>query len=214
MHYRFFSLLLGATIAVVIVSLAAGKPAAPPMKIPLGQNDATLATAGTYTLDPNHVAVAAWVSHMGFSMSAFRFGTVQGTLAWDPKAIAKSKLKATVQTGSIMTNVAGFAEDLQGPKYLKSAQYPEATFVSTGFRQQDATHGKVDGNMTLVGNTFPVTFDVTLVGAGPGFAGGPWMGHVIGIHAEASIDPQVIGLPPMLSAPIAITIDTEFDHRS
>ena len=106
-----------------------------------------------------------------------------------------------------------FAEELQGPQYLKSAQYPAATFISTAFRQQDATHGKVDGTMTLMGKTFPVTFDVTLVGAGPGFAGGPVMGHVIGIHAETAIDPKDIGLPPIFAVPIQIAIDTEFDKK-
>jgi polyisoprenoid-binding protein YceI len=112
-----------------------------------------------------------------------------------------------------MTNVAGFAEELQGPQYLKSAQYPDATFTSTAFRQQDATHGKVEGSMTLMGKTFPVTFDVSLVGAGPGFAGAPVMGHVIGIHAETAIDPKIIGFPPFFAAPIQIAIDTEFDKR-
>jgi polyisoprenoid-binding protein YceI len=204
-------LLLPLTFLAVVG--ASADPAPPPMKIPLGQKDVTLATPGTYTLDPNHVAVEARVSHMGFSMSAFRFGKAEAKLEWDPKAIAKSKLTATVKTGSIMTNVAGFAEQLQGPQYLKSAQYPDATFTSTAFRQQDATHGKVDGTMTLVGKSFPVTFDVTLVGAGPGFAGGPVMGHLIGIHAETTIDPQIIGLPPFFTAPIPITIDTEFDKR-
>jgi polyisoprenoid-binding protein YceI len=203
---------LAAALAAVSLGVAAD-PASPPMKIPVGQKDVTLATAGTYTLDPNHVAVEVRVSHLGFSMSAFRFGRAQATLEWDPKAIAKSKLTAKVQTGSIMTNVAGFAEELQGPQYLKSAQYPDATFTSTAFRQQDATHGKVDGTMALMGKTFPVTFDVTLVGAGPGFAGGPVMGHVIGIHAETAIDPAVIGLPPFFTAPIPITIDTEFDKK-
>jgi polyisoprenoid-binding protein YceI len=205
------ALLLGISLATACAAAAADP--VPPMKIPLGQKDVTLAPAGTYTLDPNHVAIEARISHLGFSMSAFRFGKAEATLEWDPKAIAKSKLTAKVGTGSIMTNVAGFAEELQGPKYLKSGQYPDATFISTAFRQQDATHGKVDGTMTLMGKTFPVTFDVTLVGAGPGFAGGPVMGHVIGIHAETAIDPKAVGLPLIPSVPIELAIDTEFDKK-
>ncbi len=86
------------------------------MHIPLGQKDVTLATAGTYTLDPNHVSVEARVSHIGFSTSIFRFGKAAATLQWDPRAIAKSKLDATVEVNSLMTNVAGFAEELQGDK--------------------------------------------------------------------------------------------------
>ena len=60
------------------------------------------------------------------------------------------------------------------------------------------------GQFTLMGKTVPLTFDVTLVGAGPGFAGGPTMGHVIGIHAEGAINPQDFGLPVFFKEPIQI----------
>ena len=138
-------------------------------------------------------------------MSVFRFGKVAATLDWNPNDIAKSKLTATVDTNSIETNVPGFAEELQGDQYLKSAKFPKATFVSTAFRQTDAQHGKVDGSFTLMGKTMPVTFDVSLVGAGPGFAGGPVMGHVIGIHAEGNINPQDYGMSPFFKLPITPT---------
>ena len=182
-----------------------------PGQIPMGQHDYRLAPAGTYTLDPSHVGVIARVSHMGFSMSIFRFGKVSATLHWNPNNVAKSKLNATVQTASIESNVPGFAEQLAGDKYLNAAKYPTATFVSTAFRKTDAQHGKVDGKFTLMGKTVPLTFDVSLVGAGPGFAGGPVMGHVIGIHAEGAIHPQDFGMSAFFTTPIEIVIDTEFD---
>jgi polyisoprenoid-binding protein YceI len=205
------TLVLGTVLAAAPALLAIADPA--PMVIPTGQKDVTLAAAGAYTLDPSHVSVEARVSHLGFSTSIFRFGKASATLQWDPKAIGKSKLNATVETNSLITNVAGFAEELQGDEYLKSAKYPQAAFTSTAFHRKDGQHGRVDGTMTLMGKTFPVTFDVSLVGAGPGFAGGPTMGHVIGIHAETTIDPKIIGLPPVLSAPIVLAIDTEFDNK-
>lgn len=37
------------------------------------------------------------------------------------------------------------------------------------------------------------------------------MGHVIGIHAETSIDPRLFGLSDMLGTSIQIVVDTEFD---
>jgi polyisoprenoid-binding protein YceI len=202
---------LGLALSLGLASSAGADPAKP-MVLPHGQHDATVATAGTYTLDPNHVAVVARVSHMGFSLSMFRFGKASATLEWNPSAIAKSKLSATVETGSIETNVPGFAEELQGDQYLKAAKYPQATFVSTAFRPTDVQHGKVDGQFTLMGKTVPVTFDVTLIGAGPGFAGGPVMGHVIGIHAETAIHPQDFGMSPFFDQPIQLVIDTEFDN--
>jgi len=196
-------------LATTLTTGAFADPA--PMKLPHGEKDIAAADSGTYTLDKNHVAVLARVSHMGFSISVFRFGTASATLDWDAKAPAKSKLSATVDTSSIETNVPGFAEELQGEKYLNSKAFPTATFVSTAFHKKDAAHGTVDGNFTLKGVTKPMTFTVTLVGAGKGFAGGPTMGHLIGIHAEGSINPQDFNMGPFFQEPIVLTVDTEFD---
>jgi polyisoprenoid-binding protein YceI len=173
------------------------------------QKDFALAQAGSYKLDHNHVAVFARVLHRTFSYSVFRFGVVEGTLDWNPSPISASRLLATVQTGSIATNVEGFAEQLT--KTLKSAKIPQATFVSTAFRQIGPAHAQVEGQFTLMSKTEPVTFDVSLIDAGPGFTPGGVMGHVIGIHAEASIDPHHFGLPDMLGDSIQIVVDTEFD---
>ncbi len=189
-------------------------PAKPAFVIPAGTMDATRAIAGNYVLDPNHVAVIARVSHMGFSISFFRFGKVEAKLYWDPANVAKSTLSATVDASSLETNVAGFAEELTGPGFLDTAKYPTATFVSTAFHQTDPTHGKVDGTFTLRGKSVPLTFDVTLVGAGPGFAGSMEMGHVLGIHAESAIDPKEFGLPALFNKPIQLSIDTEFDRKA
>jgi polyisoprenoid-binding protein YceI len=207
------ALLLSAALALgtAVAAVAADAPA--PMVIPHGTGDYAKAVPGDYTLDKNHVGVVAKVSHMGFSFSVFRFGDVAATLAWDPAAPEKSRLTATVKTASIETNVPGFAEELAGPKYLNAPQFPEATFVSTAFHKTDATHGKVDGTFTLKGVSNPVTFEVTLVGAGPGFAGGPVMGHVIGIHAEGAINPADYNMGPFFKDPIQLVIDTEFDHK-
>lgn len=187
------------------VALAHSAPTAPP-KIVLGAADPMLAPAGSYALDPSHTAVITRISHIGYSFSIFRFGKVAGSLTWDPKTPARSKLSATVETASIETPVAGFASELAGAQYLNSAAYPRATFEATAFRPSDATHGKVDGTFTMMGKTKPVTFDVTLVGAGPGFFGHPRMG----VHAETMINPQDYGLPALLGNATALVIDSEF----
>ncbi len=205
-------LIAGAALAFAATSAFAADPA--PMVIPHGGKDVTTAIAGDYTLDTNHVGLIARVSHLGFSISIFRFEKVTAKLTWDPKAIDKSQLSATVETASIASNVPGFAAELAGPKYLNAGQFPQATFVSTAFHKTDATHGTVSGNFTLKGKTKPLTFEVSLVGAGPGFAGGPVMGHVIGIHAEGAINPQDFDMGPFFKDPIQLVIDTEFDNKN
>lgn len=207
--------LLGAGTALALAGLALAEPQAPPPgMLPHGQHDARKATAGTYTLDPQHTAVIARVSHLGFSMSAFRFGDASATLQWDPAHIERSKLRATVRTDSITTTVIGFAEQLKGRDYLDTAKNPTATFVSTAFRAKDFRHGKVDGKLTLLGHVVDATFDVDLIGAGPGFAASPKIGHVIGVHAVTHVNPRAIELPAVFQEPIEIAIDTEFTKAS
>lgn len=166
------------------------------------------ARAGTYTIDPDHTAVLARVQHIGYSWSVFRFERASGKLTWDPAAPEKSTLSVAVQTSSIVTPVKDFAAQLAGDDYLKSAKFPEATFVSTAFHRTDGTHGKVDGRFTLMGTTKPVTFDVELVGAGKGWADKPRLG----VHAIARIVPQDYGFPALFGNAIEIVVDTEFER--
>ncbi len=177
-----------------------------PPGVYVGEPDYKGAPAGIYALDPAHAAVVARVSHIGYSYSIFRFDTVKGDLTWDPSDPARERLSATVKTASIATNVPGFAKQLAGKDYLNAAAFPQARFVSTAFHKIDDHHAKVDGQFTLMGKTRPLTFDVTLIGAGKGFMGAPR----IGAHAEAGISPTEFGLPAMLGKTIELVIDTEF----
>ncbi len=209
---RASAVILGLTLSSSLAVAAPGprdQGAQLPPGVYPGAHDLRQAPTGKYALDPNHAAIIARVSHLGYSYSVFRFDRVQGALTWNAAAPARSGLSATVKTGSIATNVPGFAAELAGVQYLKSAAFPDATFLSTAFRKTGPTQGKVDGQFTLMGKTRPVTFDVVLVGAGKGFGGHPR----IGVEARANIKPKDFGLPPLLGDSIEIVIDTEFEQQ-
>ena len=197
-------------IALAILALAVFQGPAALAQLPpgvyAGERDYKLAPTGTYAIDPEHTAVIARVSHIGYAMSVFRFERVAGTLTWDSAKPTASSLDVTVETASISTPVPGFAKELSGGGYLKAAAIPKATFVSTAFHRIDANHGRVDGRFTLLGKTRPMTFDVTLEGAGKGFMGHPR----IGVQAVGHIDGRQFGLNPMFSTPIQLDIDAEF----
>jgi len=179
-------------------------PGLPP-GIVCGAPDYRLAPAGHYTVDASHAGIVARVSHIGYSYSIFRFGDVMGDLSWDPAAPDQSKLKVTVKTASIATPVPNFPAELAGPGFLSSAAFPDATFVSTAFHQTGPTKGRVDGVFTLRGKSSPLSLDVELIGAGPGF-GAPR----IGVHASGWLNPGDYGMPGMFSAPIELLLDVEF----
>lgn len=188
------------------VGLSQSAPSGLPPGVYAAEQDYKLALAGTYALDPDHAAVIARVSHLGYSYSIFRFDRLSATLKWDPANPNGSALSAKVETASITSNVKGFGEQLAGDDFLKARTFPEATFVSTAFRQTGPRAGKVDGTLGLLGKTKPVTFDVELVGAGKGLTGQPRIGATV----RTSINPVDFGLPPLLGPAIEIVIDAEF----
>ena len=203
------------SIALLVLALtaAAGSAAGQsssdlPPGVFMGGKTLADARAGTYTIDPDHCAVLARVSHIGYSWSVFRFNQASGKLGFDPAAPEKSTLSVAVRTESITSNVKDFGYELAGDQYLKAAKFPEATFVSTAFHRSDDTHGKVDGQFTLLGITKPATFDVELVGVGKGWAEKPR----IGVHAVAGIKPEEFGLPALFGPAIEIAVDAEFER--
>ncbi|HZZ89001.1 MAG TPA: YceI family protein [Caulobacteraceae bacterium] len=199
---KFSSLALGGVLALALGGAAAAQPA-----MPTPSHDYKAAPAGKYAIDPKHTGLVVRVPHMGFSYSVFRFQGVAGTLAWDPANPAADKLAVTVDAKSLVTGpVEGFTEELTNDKFLNAAKFPTMTFASTAFHPTSATHGTVDGDLTVMGVTKHVTFDVDLVGAGKGFRG-----PVIGVTAKTMLDPAGLGLPPFFATPIEIVVDSEFD---
>jgi polyisoprenoid-binding protein YceI len=184
---------------------ASGARAQLPPGVFAGEPDATLAPPGDYALDTAHTAVLAKVSHIGYSLSVFRFDRVEGTLHWDPSGAADA-LDAAVETASISTPVPGFSAQLAGPEFLNSESFPQARFISTRFAKIDPTHARVEGEFTLFGKTAPLTLNVELIGAGKGIMGHPRLGA----EAVGSLKTADFGLPAVLGPTVQLVIDAEF----
>src|SRR4051812_24244413 len=134
--------------------------------------DPSKTPAGVYRISPPHAALFVHVPHGGgVSYSLFRFNKITGTLNWNPTDLTKSKVDLTVDVKSLATNVPNFAEELIGDQYLKTSQFPTATFVTTSAVRTGPQTGKMTGDLTFMGVTKPVTFDVTYVGGNQSAAG-------------------------------------------
>jgi polyisoprenoid-binding protein YceI len=194
---------------LALVAATAASAQAPPL--PPIAHDYKQAPAGTYALDPKHTGLIARVPHFGFSYSVERFTDTQSSLTWDPANPGADKLTASVDPKSIVPiPITGrdFSADLSGDKFLNAAKYPTATFTGAAFHPTGPDRGTVGGDMTIMGVTKPVTWDVTLVGTGKGFRG-----PVIGVHAVTHVDPRDYGLPNIITGPVELTLDAEFDKQ-
>lgn len=206
--------------AIAALSLSAGaalaqapaRPAGPPpgpAAAPVVTKDPASAIAGTYKLDANHASVIARIGHGGgFSYSTVRFGVKEGSLEWNPANIAASKVSVVVDTTPRYDPIK-YGQDPAGPNFLNVAAFPTATFVSTSIEVTGATTGKINGNLTLLGVTKPVTIDASLVGAGKTGRGTPAIGFTGLMNIKRSDFGSTFAAAAVSDA-INIVLDAEF----
>ncbi|HEY7800520.1 MAG TPA: YceI family protein, partial [Hyphomonadaceae bacterium] len=150
-------------LAVAVATLSA----------PAFAQGASQAPAATYVVDKTHSAVMWKGLHQGLSWYPARFTNFDINLDFNEADVSKSKVTATVDMKSVETDFArtrpassntDFNAELGGERFLNSAKFPQATFTSTSISKTGDKTGKMTGNLTFMGVSKPVTFDVTYVG--------------------------------------------------
>jgi polyisoprenoid-binding protein YceI len=127
---------------------------------------APLARAETtpWNMDPSHSHASFSVRHLGISNVRGEFGKVDGALRYDPEDVTRSQVEATVDVTTIDTREAKRDAHLKSPDFFDAANHPKMTFKSTKVEKAGDKKLKVTGDLTIRGNTKPVTLDVELNG--------------------------------------------------
>jgi polyisoprenoid-binding protein YceI len=97
----------------------------------------------------------------------------------------------TIATASIRTNNGMRDNDLRSSKFLEVEKYPVITFKRTSVEPAGTDRYKLTGDLTIKGNTRPVTLDVTRYGE---FNDPGMMGHRIAYGATTKINRKEFGL--------------------
>lgn len=123
----------------------------------------------TYVLDPAHTQVAFSVDRFGFTHVLGTFDAVAGEIVLDEANPQNSSVHATIQIGSLSTGNATRDEHLRSARWLNAEGIPAMEFRSTSVRLAGEHRATVTGDLTLLGQTHPVTLDVALnrVGEAP-----------------------------------------------
>lgn len=118
-----------------------------------------LAQTSTWVPDKAHSGVDFSILHMGLSNVRGHFGNIGGTITLNESDITKSAVDVTIDVSTVSTGVAPRDGDLKSPNFFDVAQFPTATFVSTGIAK-DGKSLSITGNLTLHGVTKPVVLQV------------------------------------------------------
>lgn len=121
----------------------------------------------TYTLDPAHTQVAFTIERFGFNNVLGRFEDVAGEVVLDADNPANSSVRATIQVASVDSSNDTRDEHLRSERWLNAAAFPTIEFRSTSVRMLGDNHAAVTGDLTMLGQTHPVTLDVRLNRMGP-----------------------------------------------
>ena len=117
-----------------------------------------------WNLDPGHSRIRFSVTHHMISEVDGFFREFEASMTTSKDDFSDAIFEFSAKTASINT------ENEPRDKHLKSADifdvenYPAMNFKSTSFSQIAGEHYKVTGDMTIKGNTLPITLDVWLVG--------------------------------------------------
>ena len=122
--------------------------------------------ADSYTIDPPHTYPHFSISHLGFSTMQGRFDKTSGTVTLDRSAKTGS-VEIAIETASISTGLAKRDDHLKSPDFFNAAEFPTITYKSTAFKFKGDVPSSVEGNLTILGVTKPVTLKIDAFNCGP-----------------------------------------------
>jgi len=127
----------------------------------------------SYTIDPIHSFLNFSVDHLGFTTIYGRFDRSSGKATLD-RSGKKGSVDIAVESASITTgdNDKGSRprsrdEHLRSADFFNSAEFPRMAFKSAAFRFSGESLSEIEGQVTLLGVTKPLTLKVERWKCGP-----------------------------------------------
>lgn len=171
--------------------------------------------SGKYNMDPTHASLTFKINHLGLSNYTARFTKFNIDLDLNVEDPTQSTVSATVDPNSVRTDFPG-EKDFDGEiarnaKFFNSGEFENVTFQSTSVEMTGDDTAKISGDLTMLGQTLPVTLDATLVGAleAHPFVGAP----AVGFSATGTFERSNWGmthLVPNVGDAVTVIIEAEF----
>ena len=114
------------------------------------------AEIATYAIDPTHTFVTFEANHFGTSTLRGRFDRKEGSVTLD-KAAKNGKAEITIDATSISTGVPALDTHLKSKDFFNATEFGSARFTADKFSFTGDKVSEVNGTLTLLGKTQPVT---------------------------------------------------------
>ena len=124
-----------------------------------------LSAAENYKIDSAHTYPYFSISHLGFSTMHGRFNTTTGSITMD-KANKTGSVNITIDAASIDTSHKKRDDHLRSPDFLNVIEFPEITYKSSKVTIKADDSAVVEGQLTIMGTSKPVTLQVSRISCG------------------------------------------------
>lgn len=123
---------------------------------------APVQAAEKWEFDKAHTQVLFVVNHLGYTDLTGQFRVVDGELMLDRDNLANSSVTATLQAESVDMNHEGIDRHLRNEDFFDVSQFPTLEFRSTSVEVVDDENLRLVGELTMIGQTLPVSLDVAI----------------------------------------------------
>jgi polyisoprenoid-binding protein YceI len=113
------------------------------------------------SFDATKSAVTITTKQMNVPISA-KFNKINATIDYDPAKPEATKANVNIDINSFDLGDPDYNQEVLGKDWFNAAQFPKATFVSSGMKSTG--EGKLDasGKLTIKGKTIDVSFPVVI----------------------------------------------------
>jgi polyisoprenoid-binding protein YceI len=146
--------------------------------------------SGSYTVDPAHTRIGFVARHAMVTKVRGNFNEFEGSGVVDGADLAASTVTLTIQAASIDTRNEQRDAHLRSNDFLALEEFPQITFVSTGFSRTGAASLELTGDLTIKGVTNSVTVPFEFEGA----ATDPFGNLRVGFEGAVTIHRKDYGL--------------------
>lgn len=183
---KLIGLTLGLMSGAAVLALGTGMASAAPE----AAKSAAVSAGSTFSVDTVHSSVIYKIKHAGLTNFYGRFNKFDGSFSLDPANPGSGKFEVTIEADSIDSGNAQRDGHLKNPDFFNTKQFPTITFKSTGIKKA-GDHFELTGDMTLMGQTKPITAKLEWGGEGDR---GARMGYRAGCEATFTFKRSDFGM--------------------
>jgi polyisoprenoid-binding protein YceI len=121
--------------------------------------------ADSYTIDPPHTFPRFMISHLGFSTMEGRFDKTSGKITLD-RAAKTGSVDIAIEAASVSTGFVKRDDHLKSTDFFSAVEFPTITYKSNSVKFKGDAPASIEGNLTLLGVTKPVTLTIDAFNCG------------------------------------------------